>query len=282
MSDFVIVPAWRRADFLHACLSRLAVADDGNARYLIAMDRKGDLPRNTLVVNAFARLVGEHRVTTRVAQHHYHGNSYNILTAYALAVNTHADLVHLVEEDVFVGSDYLSYAREAHALVPAAFAVSACQNQNLLAQPDPNPGAVYLDPAYQSLAVSFTRETLRLVLREAREAYYRNPVQYCRRRFPKTKIPAANAEQDGLLHRVAEERGLSTVYPCSPRAYHAGFIGYHRDGEPLAGTDMFARGRELLAMGTAELNRRAHSYPDHAAIDLDEQRGKISEVVHWR
>jgi len=278
--ELVIVPAWRRADFLHACLSRLAIADEGRQEYLIALDRGHD-QRNALVVKAFAKQVGERRVRTHLPRHHYRGNSYNVLTSYALAVNTNAELVHLVEEDVFVGSDYFGFHRAAHEIAPAAFAVSACRNQNVLATPPDEPAMVWAHRDYQSLGVSFRRETLRLVLREAREAYYRDPVGYCRRRFPKSKIPQANAEQDGLLHRVAEDRELSTVYPCVPRAYHAGFIGYHRDGEPLSGTDFFVRGRALLAMGTDELNRRAASFPDHAAFDLDAERPQVKELIHW-
>lgn len=282
MKHLVIVPAWRRADFLHACLSRLVAADDGEARYILAFDRGDDRGRNEIVANHFAKTVGEHRVSVHRPRHRYRGNSYNVLTAYALAVNTTAELVHLVEEDVFVAVDYLEFHRQAHELAPAAFAVSACRNQNILADPPDDPGALWADHDYQSIGVSFRRETLRLVLREAGPRYYGDPIGYCKRRFPRTRIPAGNAEQDGLLNRVAEERGLSTFYPCVPRAYHAGFIGYHRAGEPLTGADTFARGRALLAMTTEELNRRAASYPDHHAIDLDEKRGPLREVITWK
>ena len=280
--DLVIVTAWRRSDFLHACLSRLATADDGEVRYILAFDRHDDRARNTIVANAFTDRIGKDRVHVHRPNHRYKGNSYNVLSSYAIAVNTNADLVHLVEEDVFVGVDYLDFHRQAHALAPSAFSVSACRNQNVLEHPPRDPAAVWLDRDYQSIGVSFRRETLRLALREAGERYYRDPIGYCKRRFPNTKIPVANAEQDGLLNRIAEERGLSTVYPCEPRAYHAGFVGYHRAGESLTGADIFARGRALLAMTTEELNRRAASYPDHEAIDLDAQRGPVREIITWK
>lgn len=41
------------------------------------------------------------------------------------------------------------------------------------------------------------------------------------------------------------------------------------------------RARKILTMSSQELNDMAHSYKDHVAIDLDEDRASVSRLVHW-
>lgn len=280
MRDIVIVPAWRRAAFLAATLELLALTDDASQEYWLSLDRGYD--RQTLeVANTFARKMGgRSRVLRRM--HPYRGNSYNVLESYREAVARGPELVHLVEEDVFVGMGYFDAHREAHALCPDVMAVSLARNQNHIGDPEPEPDALYLAPVYQSVAVSFRPERLEAVLKYATRAYYSNPIQYCRTHFPHTTIPAGNAEQDGLINRVAERLGLRVAYATLPRAYHAGFVGYHRKGEGFpVGMPVTAVATALIGMSTAELNRRAHSYPDHQAIDLREGPGPLSRIVDW-
>jgi hypothetical protein len=102
--------------------------------------------------------------------------------------------------------------------------------------------------------VSFKAERLKAIGPHLGRGYFASPVAYCRRHFPHTAINPNNAEQDGLLHRLSENAGLSSVYPAVPRAYHAGFTGYHRKGTlPTGGVD--ARAARLLTMTADELNR---------------------------
>lgn len=277
--DVVIVPVWRRAGFLAATLRRLLSTDDGAVRYLISADRRAD--RAVLdVARRFTLRLGLTRAGMVTRAHAYRGNSYNVLTSYTEALTLGPDLVHLVEEDVFVGADYLDAHRAAHRIAPDAFAVSVARNQNAHGDPTPDPGAVYLHGSYQSVAVSFRPDMLAAILPHVTPAYFRDPVTYCRRTWPRTTIPAGHAEQDGLIHRIIEARGAMVAYAALPRAYHAGFQGYHRKGLKLVGTPDQQADR-LLAMGTAELNAAAHSYPDHQAVDLDARPGEIRSVMVW-
>lgn len=280
MTELVIVTAWKRPDFLSAALQRLLVADDGRQRYWICLDRLHS--RECWNVAAeFTRVLGT-RALIRRRTHRYKGNSYNVLMSYREAVATGPELVHLVEEDVFVGADYFEFHRRAHELVPDAFSVSACRNQQF--PPEVNPpddeDAVYAHVSYQSIGVSFRVEPLAKVVRHAQHGYFASPVAYCRRHWPNSAINPNNAEQDGLIHRMIEASGRPTVYAFSPRAYHAGFVGYHRKGAALGGT-VEARAATLLRMTTADLNAAAHSYPDHVAVDLDAHRKPVDRVAVW-
>lgn len=280
MTEVVIVTAWKRPDFLSAALQRLLVADDGRQHYRICLDR-AHARECALVAVEFTRRLGN-RALVRQRQHRYKGNSYNVLMSYKEALASTPDLVHLVEEDIFVAADYFEFHRRAHELAPDAFSVSACRNQQFPHEWDPPDGedTVYRHVSYQSLGVSFRPEALSQVVQHAQHAYFANPVAYCRRNWPNTAINPNNAEQDGLIHRIIEASGRPTVYPFSPRAYHAGFVGYHRKGATLEG-GIAHRAATLLRMTTADLNAAAHSYPDHVAVDLDAQRKPVDQVVVW-
>jgi hypothetical protein len=280
VKEIVIIPAWRRPEFLKAALTRLLRADDGRPEYWICLDR-GHFATLVPVIAWFKRRLG-HRVRVGQRMHNYKGNSYNVIMSYRDALAEGADLVHLVEEDILVGADYFDFHRRAHDLVPDAFSVSSCRNQQFIMGHEP-PGdetAVWRHSAYQSLGVSFKAERLKAVLPHARSTYFAQPVTYCRRHFPHTAINPNNAEQDGLLHRLSENAGLSSVYPAVPRAYHAGFSGYHRKGKlPPGGVD--ARADRILAMTAEEMNERAGSYPDHATVPLDGFRLPVDRVITW-
>lgn len=280
MKEIVIIPAWRRPDFLKAALTRLAVADDGIPEYWICLDR-GYLATLMPVVKWFEKRMGR-RARVGRRSHNYKGNSYNVLMSYRDALAEGAQLIHLVEEDILVGADYLDFHRRAHELAPDAFSVSACRNQQFVMghEPPVDETAVWRHPAYQSLGVSFKAERLKAILPHLQRAYFSKPVAYCRGVFPHTAINPNNAEQDGLLHRLSENAGLSSTYAAVPRAYHAGFVGYHRKGRlPSGGVE--ARAERILAMSADELNARAGSYPDHATIPLDGVRRPVGRVITW-
>lgn len=280
MTEIVIVPAWRRPGFLAAALRRLAVADDGPLEYWIGLDRGHDRA-TAQVAGEFQRRLGKSRVKVKPRIHPHRGNSFNVLHLYREAFEEYPDLVHLVEEDVFVGVDYFAFHRAAHKIAPSdAFAVSAARNQNYPNDPPALPRAIYLAPHYQSVAVSLRPEVLDLAMPHIRPEYFRDPVGYCQRRFPNTRIAVANAEQDGLLDRIAEEQHMPVVYAAAPRAYHAGFVGYHRSGDRLRGLPEQQADR-LLAMTTEQLNAAAHSYPDHQAVALDVRLGDVDAVISW-
>lgn len=282
MLEIVIVPAWRRPEFLKACLTRLLQADDGAPEYWICLDRGFD-PAVEAVADWFAAqdgVTGRVRIAKR--RHTYKGNSHNVLTGYRDALAARATLVHLVEEDVLVGADYFAFHREAHAVAPEAFSVSACRNQffPVGTEPDADEAALYLHASYQSIGVSFKADRLRAVTPHVSTRYFTNMVGYCGRHFPHSAVPVGNAEQDGLLNRIREAQGLRTAYPAVPRAYHVGFVGYHRAGKLPSG-DLDERAAAILAMSAEEMNARARNYRDHTTIPLDTWRAPVTRLICW-
>lgn len=280
--EIIIVPAWRRPAFLLATLRRLDIAINGDrsVKIMIALDRRHD--QATAKVARDFQWLPDHRQRVGVHERHhpYRGNSYNVLQSYREMLTLNADLIHLVEEDVLVGADYLQFHRAAHALAPDALAVSAARNQNHPHDPEPDPSALYLGPQYQSIAVSFRPERLAPVMAHAVPSYFSDPIGYCRRHFRRSRIPVGNAEQDGLINRVAEQSGARIAYPALPRAYHAGFVGYHRKGEVLTGS-ISEQADQILAMDSARMNAAAHSYPDHQVVDLDARHGEPTRMIAW-
>jgi hypothetical protein len=281
--QIVIVPGWQRAGFLEACLRRLSACDRPDLVVWVALDRGYD--QASMDVAQRWSSMWPNRYEILVDSHPYAGNSHNLLCAYkrALGYSPTPDLIHLVEEDVFIANGYFEFHDQAHTLVPDAFAVSGCQAQMFLQcgpSPDPNPGLVSLAPRYQSLGVSFRPNRLEAIRKHLVTGYFTNPIGYCRVAFPYSKLPKANAEQDGLFDRLVEASGTGVVYPWTPRAYHSGFIGYHRNGLQLPG-DPSTQADRLLAMTADELNAAAYSYPDHVTVDLNVVAGPVTEVVAW-
>ena len=290
MKGVVIVPTWRRPDFLWACLHRLLQCD-GIRDYgiVLSIDRSSDPEIDRVAMALVAKtgaggLYDGQKIRIRVVEpHHYHGNSYNVLGAYRYAAAVTSGLVILLEEDIFVARGFLRYHEAAHVAAPSCFCVSACQDQNAplpdsLARGDS--ATVYERPTYQSLGVSFQAAVVRhfLAILDDLPNYFAEPTETLASRFPDTKIPRPQAEQDGFLGRVLEEwvvqhGALGAIYPVVPRAFHAGFHGYNRSGgKPLYDGTAEDRGRRLLAMTELEMNDRADSrYRDIRVCPLDVQ-----------
>ena len=74
------------------------------------------------------------------------------------------------------------------------------------------------------------RVILEMIAPHVNISYFRRPKRYLRRHFPHSAVSLAFVEQDGLIRRIQEGSGRPLVYPCLPRAYHAGYYGYNRAG----------------------------------------------------
>lgn len=263
MKHTVLVPAWRRPDMLHACLTRLSKAATEDVRVVVSLDRKGTLECRQ-VAESFSTAFSD--IYLRVMHYHqFHGNSYNVISGIKDALKLGGDLIHVVEDDIMVSLGYFAYHEAVHEAVPEVFAVSACKNQNLNGDP---PAAAYRHGSYQSLGVSFRPGTGERIVEHENSLYYGDMVNYCRRTFPGSLIPPGHAEQDGLINRIRERNGGVTVYPAQPRAFHAGFYGYNRTGTKLNGS-IGRRSEKILSMNTEEMNAMAGLMKDHEVIDLD-------------
>lgn len=249
---------------LYACLTRLSMAATDDVSVIVSIDRGGKR-ECAQVAESFSERFA-HIYLRQVEHHNFHGNSRNVISGIKDALLFDGDLVHVVEDDVMVALSYFHFHEAMHATVPGAFAVSACRNQNL---EGPAPGSAYCHPSYQSLGVSFRPDVVRRIAVHDTPSFYSDMVGYCRRKFPKSAIPAGHAEQDGLINRIREGANGVTVYTSRPRAFHAGFHGYNRLGRRLNGS-IERRAERILSMTSEEMNAMAETIKDHEVIDLGE------------
>lgn len=281
MKGVVLIPCWRRPDFLWACLERLFLAD-GWEHYNVILSIDRDSHEDVDRIATEATLRAPHRVRIiRPGQHAYTGNSFNVLHAYQMAINICPEHghVHLVEEDVFVARGYFRFHEAAHHAAPACFCVSACRDQNAplpAILPTDAPAWIYERPTYQSLGVSFRPQMVRRFLSFATPEYFADPAAHLKRAFPCSRIPYGQAEQDGLIGRMLEDLFVGmdrpgAMYPLVPRAAHYGFAGYNRSGGlPLQDGTAEERGATILAMTDEQLNARADArYRDITRCELE-------------
>lgn len=268
-NSIVLIPCWRRADFLQCTLDFIKKANNSSDNcYVFLVDR--GYSDDVLKVAQNFELDKEIRFTPN---HNYRGNSYNVLEGYKWAYNVAMeykyDLVHLIEEDIFIGVDYF----DSHCIAQSSydsFFVSACRNQDNAIIYEECPDCVYLFSSFQSLGISWKLQNLKKITQLANIHFYRNPSAYLKKTFPNN--PISHIEQDGAIQKVREKENGQGLFFNVPRAFHAGFHGYNRSGRPLEGT-LEERVAALKSMSQDEMNARAHDYKDITPIDLRKDYG---------
>lgn len=231
--DIVLVPCWRRPEFLWHCLSNLAQAEGIADLQVIVRPDTGYSPDNLEVIREFATRLPDLRIVFPVpCPHHRTKQSANVLLGYLHAATLANRLVFMVEEDIMVARDFFLWHRAVHAIAGELFCSIAVKNPNRSHQLSGNPGAFYLNQGdYCSYGVCFDRRVLwQLVAPHVNPSYMRRPKRYLRRHFAASQVSLGFVEQDGLLRRIQEQSRLPIAYPCLPRAFDAGFYGYNRPG----------------------------------------------------
>lgn len=297
--EIVNVIAWRRPDFLAATLTRLGWADEPDLHYRINVDHDPD-PEIFGPIGKFADTVARGRIELfERGPCADQGPTRNMLTALHESVEYDADLVHLIEDDVFVSTGYFGYHRSAHELAPDAFCATACNPDLDRAPSGPDVARkATLRAVAPTVGTSFRPSRLREILRLLPLSYLDDRVEHLRRTFPQHPCaPHLWSGIDGAMGRVRHHLGKLTVFPEIGRAYHAGFIGAgcedeacngntvrdgynngpHRHGTGLTGT-VEERAEQLLKMRAEDFNTRA-GIRDHVWFDPDVDYGPVTEVV---
>lgn len=297
--EIVNVIAWRRPDFLLAALGRLALADEPGLHYRINIDHDPD-PAVLTAAQSFADRIGGDRVEAiHRGPFHDQGPTRNMLMALHESMDYGADLIHLVEDDVFPSLGYFTYHRSGHELAPDAFCVTACNPAPVAEWVTPeNYGSAMLKRLAPTVGTSFRPGRLAEILKYLPVSYLDDRVGHIRRTFPRHPCrPTQWNGIDGAMGRVLRQLGKQSVFPVVGRAYHAGFIGAgcedgacngnktrdgysngpHRHGTGLTGT-VEERAAQLLAMRAEDFNARA-DVDDHVWFDLDVQCGPVTRIV---
>lgn len=138
-----------------------------------------------------------------------------------------------------VARDFLRWHYAVQAAQPRLFCSIGTRNTNREVPDSADPQIYYLTQGdYCSLGVCFERSVItQLLAPHVTRDYFADPGAYCAEHFPESRVGSAYVEQDGLIRRIQESQRQAhpIAYPYRPRAYHAGYIGYHRRGS-LSGT----------------------------------------------
>lgn len=249
MPSTAIIPCWRKPNFLRATLRLIERAQGANRlRYLFSIDRDAD-PEVNEVIASFRFLSNSSTVRRN---HKYPGNSFNILEALkSVAGPSHPnDLIYIIEDDIFVSTDFFDFHEDAHKL-DEPFFVSACRGPRKLVYNIDAP-AVYRNAEYRSHGVSFRAFRLADIVEHATRDYYKDMIGYCSKQLNDQGVKLSNVEQDGIIHRVVRRLGSWGIYPVKPRAFHAGVAGYNHGVHDLAVDSMTAD--QLLGATSDQLN----------------------------
>lgn len=224
--DVVLIPCWRRPEFLYVCLEQISKARGADKlHYFFSVDHGYD-PEVLNVINMFDF---SKEVYIRPHSPYKLGKqSFNLLKGYEYAAEKTKEFVFMIEEDVFIADDFFEwhYAVQGDMNV---FCSIATKNNNFHIDPVEGSEEYYTHDSYQSLGVCFHKSTISdYIVPHIVDEYFTDPMKYVSDKFPNASIGNIWAEQDGLIRRIQEEVSNHVSFPIYPKAFHAGFYGYNR------------------------------------------------------
>jgi hypothetical protein len=231
--DVVVLPCWRRPEFLWHCLDNLTRAEGIGSVHVVFRPDTGFLPDNLAVIDSFAERLPSFEISRpQPSPFRRTKQSANLLLGYLRATAEARQLVFLVEEDIMIGRDFFRWHRAVHAAAAGLYCSIAVRNPNRTLTLAEEPEGYYLSSGdFCSIGVCFDKHVLQsMVAPHVNMSYFRRPKKYLRRHFPASTIGLGFVEQDGLLRRIQEQSTHPIAYPCLPRAFHAGYYGYNRPG----------------------------------------------------
>jgi len=232
--DVVVLPCWRRPEFLWHCLDNIARAQGGSELTVMIRPDTGASEENLEVARAFADRLPHIEIRYPCpSPYRRTKQSANVLLGYLHAAEEAKQLVFLIEEDVMIARDFFRWHREVRSSANRRiFCSIATMNPNRKLTLPNDVEAYYLSSAdFCSIGVCFDKQILRtMVAPHVNMAYMRRPKKYVRGHFNNSAIGLGFVEQDGLIRRIQEQSVLPIAWPCVPRGFHAGFYGYNRPG----------------------------------------------------
>jgi len=226
--DVVVLPCWRRPEFLWHCLDNLTRAQGIDSVHVLFRADTGFCADNFEVIRSFGdRLPSFEVQVADPCPFRRTKPSANLLLGCLHAAAMAKQYVFLVEEDIMVARDFFTWHRSVQAAAGALFCSIPVKNRNRqLSLPNAADGYYLSSGDSCSNGVCFNKQVLtRLIAPHVNMAYLRRPKHYIRRHFPDSRISLGYVEQDGLIRRIQEQSELPIAWPCVPRAFHAGFFG---------------------------------------------------------
>ena len=282
MKNIIVLPNFDRPEFLHVCLELIQKADKSEEMmYLFCFDH--DYDRELMkVYESFP--YKKHLI--KMNKHNYNKltkQSRNVLNGLiaAAALTGEGGHVFLIEDDIFVGTDFLTFHLDLHNMEKTIFCSILSANNNSKFNCNNNEDAYYLsDKAdYQSLGVCFkSANIIEYVEPHNNEWYYKDPFDYCKKNFPHSSIGHEFAEQDGLIRRIKEQSRTLTAFAHVPRCYHAGFYGKNRGKYKRGNLTEKIKRVKAVCFNDKEMRKAAQHeqyYNDSKPVNLDTTHSKL-------
>lgn len=235
MHDIILIPTFRRPEYLTLCLEHIAAAmpqADGWKQVVVMHDQHTmeNTGSTRHVVTSFQERL---QIEFDVRQpHSYYGNSYNCLELYRWALTqTGARYIYLIEDDVLVTPDFFAWheAVQDRGDYFATVGWKCMRNKDFKPSQDPT-GYIETNKDFASIGVCWRPEKLETFVKHATLEYYANSDAYLRKAFPNSRHHGGWTEQDGIITRMLEETNDRwLVWPNLPRCTHIGISGYHRN-----------------------------------------------------
>ncbi len=228
--DVVIVPTYDRPEYLAVCLEYLSEARGiADKEIWICQDNHvGAYPEPGVLAvfqsRGFLRARNIEVKCTMRSAHNYYGNSVNIFKSLKQAVETGAERIFLVEDDIMVMPDFFEWHEEVLAAVNPFVSCGTAVNKSAhfpingrYAQDETfqDAAAVYLsESAYSSHAIAIKKENAKVLVEVfANEKIYESL--------------EPGFEQDIMIQKFLVTNKLKSAWPYVPRAYNVGMRSYH-------------------------------------------------------
>ncbi len=269
--EIVLIPVYQRPEFLYYCLDQIKKAfNAANYHYVFQIDVGYD-PAILPIIRKFP--FSKELMYTEATGYGLMKQSYSLLKGYMYSSEKSDNLVYLIEEDIMIASDFFLYHTEVQK--NEIFCSLSTENTNSKIHPTKDIDKYYFSTGdYNSLGVCFKKSIIIDYIKpHFIKEYMITPVDYLQKKFPGSKIGKFFAEQDGLIRRVQETSGLPTVYPCTPRAYHAGYYGKNR-GKKHPSRDLKSRIAQVGSIIFDNKRMKAHAlnpeyYEDSKPVNLN-------------
>lgn len=229
--DTLLIPCWRRPEFLHHCLSNLVATGDLSSVHVIFKPDTGHSRETVEMIERWAPSLPSWEIASAIpSRNRQTKQSLNVLSGYIYAASMSDSLVFMVEEDIMVGRDFFRFHRALHDAEPSLFCSLSPRNHNRSIPEIAQSEAYYLSHGdFCSWGTCFRREVIEgMIAPHVNEDYLSRPQSYCAAMWPDSAVNRGHVEQDGLIRRIQEASERPTAYPHMPRAFHAGWYGYNR------------------------------------------------------
>jgi hypothetical protein len=232
MKDVVVTPLWRRPEFFKVWVELIQKCTGADKLlYIFCLD----YGYNTIHDELIQEFPFEYGVIRMPKTSFKLGKqSYNVLNGMLQAAGITNEYVFYIEEDIFPAKDFFPMHYEIHKQQPNIFCSIGTRCNNTDWKTTDDIGAYYLspNPDYQSWGSCFKKTKINNYIKpHFNGEYFSNPNAYCKKLFDGSIVGDRFTEQDGLIRRIVEKTDLKIAYPHVPRAYHAGFYGYNRQGK---------------------------------------------------